>query len=222
MRSKLPYALILFLALLTCRVSAEDLILLQCKALIDNPRHRPAAREIAKYAKQNPDAEITPLLIGGYALTQLLQGNMKAYQASRKHLKKRYPDSSVREQTEVSSFIKECRRCEGEGRRARDCSTCAGSGNCQRCDGKGTVTRDSFEGRTRQAMCLVCRNDKKCDECDGRRQFLRTCRSCGGRGEAFDEEDAEAALIKIMRQVQQAFEDETAPKVEYREAEEKK
>jgi hypothetical protein len=171
-----------------------------CEKLIENPKDRKSAKALVRFAKAYPEAKISPTLEGAYALTRLLAGSTRGFNNVENHLRKIHPDSPVLEQIAKKQFMKKCTTCSGKGVLERDCTRCSGSGKCQRCDGKGTIKRDSFEGSTKDRMCLVCKFDKKCRSCEGKRQFTRRCESCNGRRSIFFRTRAEAQLFKLLGQ----------------------
>ena len=78
-------------------------------------------------------------------------------------------------------FVRECRRCDGEGKIDCDncdgeggwtCEECHGSGKCSHCHGKGSHT------------CKACKGTGKCGKCKGKGRIW--CPDCHGKGVCFE------------------------------------
>lgn len=78
-------------------------------------------------------------------------------------------------------FIKECRKCDGEGK--IECSNCDGEGgwDCEECHGSGRCSHCHGEG---SFTCKACKGTGICGKCRGRGKIW--CPDCNGKGICFN------------------------------------
>ena len=78
-------------------------------------------------------------------------------------------------------FVRECRRCDGEG--TIDCENCNGDGGwtCKECHGSGKCSHCHGEGGFK---CKACDGTGKCGKCKGKGKIW--CPDCHGKGVCFE------------------------------------
>lgn len=91
-----------------------------------------------------------------------------------------YGDKECRTCHGTGRFVRECRRCDGDGK--IDCENCDGEGGwpCKECHGTGKCSHCNGEGHFK---CKACDGTGKCGKCKGKGKIW--CPDCHGKGICF-------------------------------------